>query len=900
MIIRSLLLGLIASAAQASQPNIIFILTDDLGYGDLGVLYQNERAEAGMPHHLTPHLDRMAEGGLQMRRHYVSAPVCAPARASLLTGVHQGHAHVRDNQFDKALEENHTLGTVLREAGYATAVIGKWGLQGREGNSPGTWEAYPTKRGFDHFLGYVRHRDGHNHYPAHKAPQRPPVELYLGDQEISEQLDGSYTTDLFTAAAKQWIVTQRQERPDQPFFLYLAYDTPHAGLEVPAAPYPDGGGLHGGVQWIGEPGRMINTAREDVNSYIYPDYADQEWAGAYKRFATMVRRIDDSVGDLLQLLEDLEIEGETLIIFTSDNGPHAESYGYGGYRPAFLESFGPLDGIKRDCWEGGIRVPTLAYWPEKIPAGRIDDTPTQFHDWMPTFAEVAGLPAPARTDGVSLVPTLIGNGRQPESNVYIEYQVGGRTPDYDPFEEDRRNRRRGQMQVVYSGGYKGVRYRIESPNDDFLIYDTRNDPGETTNLANEGEEFRRLQQRMKERVLQVRRPNPTAPRPYDDVPVPAVSVPDDRPPGLAFTAFEVKTPWTPDVKTLRTAPGQSGTVGGFDLGVRTRENHIVVQFAGLLRAPETGEYTFWLQTDRGAVMRLHEATVLDADGGYPSGSEQSATIHLEKGFHPVHLVYARGEEGQPLLRMHWAGPGLPKTEIAPGFLSHAPSAGKEKAAATARVPADYQLLYEQNFDAPEAINGFIVSDPKAWKLSRHEHGLALHQAVQSNYTPPVRSPRTVGLIADKLFGDFILEADLLSTGNEVPHRDLCLFFGFQDPARFYYIHIASQGDEVAHQMHIVNNEPRVKITQTRNDGVEWGDGWHRIRLERTTTDGLIRLFFDDMAEPIMEARDTTFESGYIGFGSFDDTGLFDNIRVWGPDMETKRASFFARPLAGAN
>ncbi len=188
-----------------------------------------------------------------------------------------------------------------------------------------------------------------------------------------------------------------------------------------------------------------------------------------------------------------------------------------------------------------------------------------------------------------------------------------------------------------------------------------------------------------------------------------------------------------------------------------------------------------------------------------------------------------------------------------------------------------------------------MTDPKAWKLTQHDHGLALHQSTQSDYKPPVRSPLNLALIADKVFGDFTLEADILSTGREVPHRDLCLFFGMQDPAQFYYIHIASKGDAVAQNIHIVNNAPRVKITSKRTDGVEWGDAWHRIRLERTTADGLIRLFLNDMDNPIMEAKDTTFSSGYIGLGSFDDTGLFDNIKIWGPHMDVKRTPFFTRP-----
>jgi arylsulfatase A-like enzyme len=195
--------------AAEKKPNIIFILTDDLGFGDVGVFFQNlqrEKNDRARPWHLTPQLDQMAAAGVQLRQYYCPAPVCAPSRASLLLGVHQGHANVRDNQFDKALENNHTLATVLRGAGYATAAIGKWGLQGGPGEKcagaekagPNDWPGYPTKRGFDYYFGYVRHVDGHWHYP--KEDQR---QVWENEREVSADLAGCYTTDLFTACAKR-------------------------------------------------------------------------------------------------------------------------------------------------------------------------------------------------------------------------------------------------------------------------------------------------------------------------------------------------------------------------------------------------------------------------------------------------------------------------------------------------------------------------------------------------------------------------------------------------------------------------------------------------------------------------------------------------------------------------
>ncbi|CAN5201742.1 arylsulfatase [soil metagenome] len=661
---------------KRKAPNIIFILTDDLGYGDLGVLFQNQRESQGKPFHITPHLDQMASEGMLLNRHYVPAPVCAPSRASLLLGLHQGHANVRNNQFDKALSDNHTLATVLKEAGYATAIVGKYGLQGMEGNSPETWEAYPTKRGFDHFFGYVRHTDGHNHYPAHEAPARPPVELYYGNEEISAQLQGCYTTDLFTAAAKKWILDQNQNASEQPFFLYLAYDTPHAGLQVASSSYPEGGGLEGGVQWLGEPGKYINTAGDSIDGYIHPEYAAKDWPEQQKRFASMVRRIDDAVADILQLLKDLDIDQETLVVFTSDNGPHHESYGYGDYQPTYFDSYGPLDGTKRDTWEGGIRVPTIVRWPGQVSGNQMDETPSGFHDWLATFAHLAGIPAPANTDGVSLVPLLTGSGKQQPGKVYIEYTVGGNTPEYESFHESHKGQLRGEMQVIYLEGYKGIRYNIQNANDDFRIYDTKVDAGEIYDLAQNSNFFERLQEKMKDKVLQIRRPDESAPRPYDAVPVPSLKSVEGRSAGLNYSIFEVSTPYTPDPASIDKTPEISGNTNTFNLNVSSRENNITIEYSGLIEAPETGEYNFSLTTDRGAVLRIHDATVIDADKGYEPGSVASSKIILEKGYHPVRLVYARGEEGNPSLQVEWSGPGFSSKIIEAESLSHLTSSSQ--------------------------------------------------------------------------------------------------------------------------------------------------------------------------------------------------------------------------------
>jgi len=668
------LLGPIAlSTAAPSRPNIIFVLADDQGYGDVGVLFQNRRAAANdrsKPWHFTPQLDKMAAEGIQLRDHYCPASVCAPSRASLLLGVHQGHANVRDNQFDKGLEDNHTLATVLRRAGYATACIGKWGLQG-SGTNAATWPAYPTKRGFDYFLGYVRHRDGHEHYPK-EGVYDGVKQVWDMSSEISGMLDKCYTADLFMARAKKWIEDQHATQPAQPFFLYLAFDTPHAVLELPTQPYPAGGGAKGGVQWLGTPGHMINTAGGTVDSYYHPDYAhatydddsnpgtpEVPWPDVYKRYATAVRRVDDAVGDLLQLLRDLQIDTNTLVIFASDNGPEIESYLREKLAANFFDSFGPFDGIKRDLWEGGLRVPALARWPGHIPPGTISERPSQSHDWMPTFAALAGLPAPARSDGESLVPTLLGAGGQRASIVYSEYFEKGRTPDYTVYVPAHRNRLRNQMQVIRLGDLLGVRYNIAAHSDDFEIYNVATDPQERFNLATKPD-YAGWQQKMKDTVLRLRRPDSTAPRPYDTNLVPAVTV-SGLVPGIEWRAFAQAFPWVPELRELHSSSG--GVTNRPTLAVRPRDNDFALLFSGFLKVPADGDYTFSLAADTGALLRLHEATVIDADYGYAGGTEKGGTIRLQAGWHPLRLYYARGTKGLPSLSWQWSGPGFPKQAV---------------------------------------------------------------------------------------------------------------------------------------------------------------------------------------------------------------------------------------------
>jgi arylsulfatase A-like enzyme len=659
--------------AAASQPNIVFILTDDLGYGDLGVYYQNSRNFAvnrNLPAFATPHIDSLATQGLRMNRHYCGSPVCAPSRASFLTGMHQGHANVRDNEFDKALEDNHTVATVLKEAGYATAVIGKWGLQGGVG-----FPGHPDQRGFDFFFGMLAHLDGHYHYP--ETTNRP---VYNGRTDIRTQLDKCYSTDLFTARAKKWIVDQVAASPTQPFFLYLAYTAPHARLDIPTQAYPAGGGLAGGLQWTGVNNAMINTASGTENAWLHPDYAsatwdhdnnpgtaEQAWPNAAKRHATMIRRLDDAVGDLRQLLADLNIADNTLVIFTSDNGPHHEA-GAGGtitQDPRFFRSYGPLDGTKRDLWEAGWRVPLLAVWPGVIPAGRVSTTPSQFQDWLPTFAHIAGVRPPFRSDGVSLLNDLTGTAPLPQSLIYAEYTAASylNTPNYNDFDPGHRNALRGHMQAVFVNGYKGLRYNVTGANDVFRVYDVVNDPRETTNLA--GQAGAPSQADFLAAAVRNRRPGVDWTRAYDNEAIPGLG--QDAPLGLRVRMFASNESWVArfdPATALRHRDIAALTLNGLDLqGVGA------LSFTGHIQVTQEGDYSFSLRADTAAVLRIHGMLVLDADRGYAPGTlVSSAPLRLKAGLHPFQLNTRQGT-ATPLLELRWSGPGLPDQPVPP--LSHA-------------------------------------------------------------------------------------------------------------------------------------------------------------------------------------------------------------------------------------
>lgn len=710
------------AVALGAQPNIILVLVDDLGWGDMNLNSATPKA-AGTPCIQMPRLAEMAQTGLVLQRHYTAAPVCAPARASLFGGMHQGVTEViRNNNFDAALENSHTLATVLKGAGYATALVGKWGIGGgnESGGTPETAAGWPSKRGFDFFFGYHNHLAGHRHYPKEESNADPDTHcnaVWENEKLLTADLDNCYTTDLFTARAKKWITDHRAAKPEQPFFMALTLTAPHARLVIPSGPYPAGGGLSGGVQWLGTPGRMINTAASGAwDSYIYPEYVNNpQWeeyarnrfggrAGqaitSAQRHASMVTRIDDAMGDILQLCRDLKIDQNTFIVFTSDNGPHNEPGAVGGFaghpapaqNPAFFRSYGPFNGIKRDVWDGGLRVPCVVWGPGIVKSGSTS-FPSQFHDWMATFADMAGVPAPMRSTGVSLLPLLRGEEeKQPFGTIYSEYNFGGGMAFYDDYADNKRNRPRGEQQVIFfraqDGRFlKAIRTGIKTGQEDFEIYDTQADPAETQNLANSMPE---MQEQLRAAVLQNRRAfgyahdrsaghrnnGISGGRCYDKLLIPAntnVTVAD----GLSMRRVQAACPWVPEFDTLPGAAEATSAVVA-DPAAETLPAGSITEFRGYVNVPEDGNHwQFHVTLDAvpgsKAFLRMHRFPLVDADFNYTPGCTVSSTsvpnaeeitsdavafqairgVPLKAGLHEITLTVVQGTSAPGKVKLEW-------------------------------------------------------------------------------------------------------------------------------------------------------------------------------------------------------------------------------------------------------
>ena len=399
--------------AAAPSPNIIFILSDDLAQGDLGVYGQRLIR--------TPRLDRMAREGTRYTQAYSGTTVCAPSRASLLTGLHTGHAPIRGNwelQPEGQLPlpaETPTVAEVLRRAGYATAAMGKWGMGMFDTSGS------PLRKGFDHFFGYNCQRHAHSYFPTY---------LYRDDRRF--ELPGNtgtgvgpvYAQDLIQENVLRWVRAQR----DRPFFLYYAITLPHSRFEI-----------------------------NDLG-----DYAREPWTDQQKAYAAMVTRLDRDIGQLLDLLAELGLDGRTLVMTAGDNGSSFDPDSEIGRR--FNQASNGLRGYKRGLYEGALRQAALARWPGVVPAGRVSDEPWAFWDFLPTAAELAGvrLPADHRTDGRSLV----------------EFLRGGPAPRRDFFYWELHEQR--PLQAARFGDWKAVRNAHDQP---IELYDLARDPGERANLA---------------------------------------------------------------------------------------------------------------------------------------------------------------------------------------------------------------------------------------------------------------------------------------------------------------------------------------------------------------------------------------------------------------------------------
>lgn len=726
-----------------SRPNIIFILVDDMGWGEVNAFWKQPELNGRTvtrPHSFdTPTLDSMAAEGVQLRRHYTGAPVCAPARASLMLGVHMGHSRVLRNKcFDDPIENSHTLATVLKGAGYDTAAIGKWGIGG-SGESSYRRTASPEQRGFDYFYGILDHLSGHCHYLGETMNSgKDPLfgHLYEYDKRdanpawtnVKSRITAStYDTDLFTARAKQWIKEHQTQSAGNPFFLYLAFPAPHAASAIPPCAYPPGYGLHGGLQWVEKDGMAtcntgsMELAREagvdmsangyKKDSYFHPDNSVERIGNSAieRRHATMIRRVDDAVADLIQLLKDMGIDDNTMIVFTSDNGPHHESgadpnRSLGAKNPAYFRAYAMMDGIKKDTWEGGMRVPALVRWPAHISRGQISMQPSQFHDWMATFAEAAGVPVPARCDGVSLLPTLAGvPERQKESRIYVEYFGDLVTSGFGDFLAAHRNAAQDtdMQQVVYVDGFKGVRRegggtntnRKLDPEKDFMIFETGTDPQEANNLASSRPD---LQEKMKTRALAMRRSSAIQPvGKLDAAYVSPVSLqPEGLRQGLRWRVWKRAFGWVPDFSYLE-GPDATGRTAGTNVQVLPSLGAKGVELTGYLDIPADGEYTFYLKTDKGegsrAFVHLHEMQLIDADFNYTPGEEADSravegvaedvlakagtaglaaqTVKLKAGLHPIRIGYV-GQSADSGLSLQWEGPGLAKQEIPAGAFSY--------------------------------------------------------------------------------------------------------------------------------------------------------------------------------------------------------------------------------------
>ncbi len=430
----SLVAFTVSALAQTPKPNIIFILADDLGYGEVGCYGQKIIQ--------TPHIDRLAAEGMKFTQFYAGNTVCAPSRSVLMTGLHMGHTRVRGNagkiNMDAQSLKNGdvTVARVLQQAGYTTGLVGKWGLG--EAKSEGE----PTRQGFDTYFGFLNQTHAHNHYPAFLWRNGEKVPLPNVVTPVGETDGAGYATkrvvcadDLCAEESRAFI----QRNKDKTFFLFVSLVTPHANNER---------------------SRALGDGNEVPD---YGIYADKPWKDAVKGHAAMVTRLDRDVGLLMAQLKELKLDERTLVIFSSDNGPHKE--GGPNYDPAFFDVSGPVSGLKRALTDGGIRVPFIARWPGRIKAGAVSDHVGYFGDMMATWAEIGGGKTPAKLDSISIVPTMLGRGTQPQHEyLYWEFYEQGVS-----------------QAVLIEGRWKAIRLKtLTAP---IQVFDLVSDLAEKNNVA---------------------------------------------------------------------------------------------------------------------------------------------------------------------------------------------------------------------------------------------------------------------------------------------------------------------------------------------------------------------------------------------------------------------------------
>jgi arylsulfatase A len=416
---------------NSSKPNIIFILADDLGYNELGC-YGQEVIR-------TPFIDNLAAEGMRFTQHYSGSPVCAPSRSVLMTGLHSGHTFTRDNREIKpegqlpVPDSVITIAEVLKAQGYTTAAIGKWGL-----GFPGS-EGDPNNQGFDLFFGYNCQRHAHNHYPKYLWRNDEHIVLEGNDRTLYGE---QYSQDLFTQEALSFI----HDNKDTSFFLFLPFIIPHVSIQVPD--------------------ESLLAYKDSIAETPYdhhPYYLEHPYPHA--GYAAMVTHMDDAVGQIMEQVNQLDLDENTIVIFASDNGPTYARVG--GADSEFFNSAGPFRGLKGSVYEGGIRVPMIVRWPGKVKANTTSDHISYFPDFFATFSELSGTTEEYETDGVSLLPVIFGE-QDYKKHEYLYWEF----PAY------------GGQQAIRYGEWKGVRKGLfKDPSASLELYNLDKDIGETTNLA---------------------------------------------------------------------------------------------------------------------------------------------------------------------------------------------------------------------------------------------------------------------------------------------------------------------------------------------------------------------------------------------------------------------------------